>query len=318
MTTLFQYARSKAIRGSAALLATVCCLAVPERAEAELVTALLQNTTTGLQGVARFDSSTPSLFSSPFVAISGTVEGFLGIDFRPTTQQLFGLGSLGGLYVINPLTGVASLQANLSAFPGNGTFFGIDFNPVADLAGAASLRLVNEADQNFAVNANTGAATAQTAITPGTANLTGSAYTNNDINPATGTTLLGLDAVSDTLLSTANPVGGVYTTVGSLGVNANDAFRVSFDVSGTGIAYAAFTPTGSANANLYTINTTTGAAASLGTIGPGGGLFLTQGIALLPDITPASVPEPSSMILLGLCGAGAFGYRLRRKTTTAA
>src|SRR5690242_15130651 len=85
-------------------------------------------------------------------AISGLNQDLIGIDIRPATGQLYGVGSLGTIYTINPLTRVASAVANVSV-PLVGSRFGIDFNPVVD-----RLRLVSDLDQNLRVDVTTGAA----------------------------------------------------------------------------------------------------------------------------------------------------------------
>ncbi len=74
-----------------------------------------------------------------------------------------------------------------------GTFFGVDFNPAAD-----RLRIISNTGQNLRHNVNAGGVTLSdtalnyTAGTP-TSGLTGAAYTNNDLDPATGTTLFDVD-----------------------------------------------------------------------------------------------------------------------------
>jgi hypothetical protein len=86
----------------------------------------------------------------------------------------------------NPFTGLV------------GTAFGVDFNPVPDLAGNPSLRVISEVGQNLRINVNPGANVGQVTtdanINPAaTTSITGSAYTNVDVNPATATTLFGID-----------------------------------------------------------------------------------------------------------------------------
>jgi hypothetical protein len=57
-----------------------------------------------------FDSATPATTTA--LTISGIgAESILGIDIRPATRALYGLGSAGNLYVINRVTGNAGSRA---------------------------------------------------------------------------------------------------------------------------------------------------------------------------------------------------------------
>src|SRR4051794_13064927 len=57
----------------------------------------------------RFDSAAPGTILSS-VSITGMVgsEQITAIDFRPTTEQLYGLGSNSRLYLINQVTALAT------------------------------------------------------------------------------------------------------------------------------------------------------------------------------------------------------------------
>src|SRR5688572_7609093 len=93
----------------------------------------------------------------------GTVAGLqggetlLGIDFRPANGQLYGLGSGGGIYLINAANASAMLVSRLvpvapaTAVALNGTSFGVDFNPVPD-----RFRIISDAGQNLRVNVDNG------------------------------------------------------------------------------------------------------------------------------------------------------------------
>jgi len=60
-------------------------------------------------GIVTLSTSAPGTLS-PTKAITGLQGGeiILGIDVRPTTGQLFGLGSTSRVYVINATTGAAT------------------------------------------------------------------------------------------------------------------------------------------------------------------------------------------------------------------
>jgi hypothetical protein len=110
---------------------------------------------------------------------------------------------------------VASLDKTLS-----GSRHGLDFNPVPD-----RLRLTSDTDQNLRINVDTGATTVDGALNgAGNENVTGSAYTNNDTNTATGIVLYGINVngaggLAELVIQNP-PNNGTLTTVGSLGFAA--------------------------------------------------------------------------------------------------
>ena len=251
-----------------------------------------------------FDAAQPGTLTAS-VAITGIQAGenMLGIDFRPATGQLYGLGSTGRLYVIHPVTGVAAqVGTGTFAVALNGTAFGFDFNPVVD-----RIRVVSDADQNFRLNPNDGTAVDGDPGTPGAQqdsnliytagdvnagdnpSVVGSAYTN-DFAGATTTTLFGIDSVNDVLVrqggvnvppGSPSPNGGALFTIGA-GLGANTDANVGLDVAPlTGTAYASLTVGGISG--LYTVNLATGGAVLIGTIGDG--TVDVRGLAL-----PATVP----------------------------
>ena len=75
----------------------------------------------------------------------------VGIDVRPSTGVLYGLGSDGQLYAINRSTGTADKVGTPIAGFDASAGVGFDFNPVAD-----ALRVIT-ADKNYRLNATTGA-----------------------------------------------------------------------------------------------------------------------------------------------------------------
>ena len=203
-------------------------------------------------------------------------EDILGIDFRPATGQLYGLGSSSRLYVIDPATAVATaVGAAPFATALEGSSFGFDFNPTVD-----RIRIVSNTGQNLRAHPDTGAvvaidgrlAYAQTDSNAGRKpGVAAAAYTNPDNDPATGTTLYDIDAALDVLATQSPPNAGTLNTVGSLGVNTNDL--AGFDITASGQAYAALKANGGAkgprcgNSQLASIDLSTGTAMSLGYIG---------------------------------------------------
>jgi hypothetical protein len=194
----------------------------------------------------------------------------VGIDFRPATGELWAIGNAGGLYVVDPATAVATFraQAAVSGVPLvlTGTAFGIDFNPTVD-----RLRVVGDDGQNLRINVDTGATTVDGGLNVGAppvpaTGVAAVAYTNNDADAATGTTLfdLDLDSATDQLLIQAPPNNGSLNATGNLLVDA--AGDGGFDIvsvvrGGTTVdvvAYAALTSGGVTR--LYEVDLITGRA----------------------------------------------------------
>jgi hypothetical protein len=277
---------------------------------AELLTGV---TTIGT--LVTFDSSTPGAPSAP-IAVTGLQAGetLLGIDRRPATGALYGLGSTSRLYAINPITGVATEVGSPGAFTLSGTAFGFDFNPVVD-----RIRVTSNIGQNIRLNPNDGTLSATDTplnfevgdLNQGNApHLTGSAYSNNSPG-APVTTLYDIDSNLDILTTQGSPNGtpvspntGILFTVGTLGFNTSDL--VGFDISGlSGVAYASMTAPGGNASQLFSINLSTGAATLVGTIG--GGLPLAD-LAAIPG---SAVPDAGSSLFL-LCTGVALAGGVRR------
>ena len=191
------------------------------------------------------------------VAVTGLQPGedILGIDFRPGTGQMYGLGSTSRLYVINPETGVARAIGAGAFTPAlNGSVTGFDFNPTVD-----RIRIITSSGQNLRANPETGAIAATDLNINGPAGtiISGAAYTNN-MAGATATTLFDVDQNSDVLYAQIPPNDGVLVPVGPLGLDVSDG---GFDISGASDAFGMFTING--RSNLIAIDLATGVANSI-------------------------------------------------------
>jgi Domain of unknown function (DUF4394) len=185
-----------------------------------------------------------------------TGEKILGIDYRPATGQLYGVGSSSRLYIINAETGAARALGAAAFTPAlNGSVVGFDFNPTVD-----RIRLVTNAGQNIRLNPETGTVAAtDAALNPGTPSVSEVAYINNRAGVTT-TTLYNIDVASDKLFIQNPPNNGTLVEVGSLGVNAEGA--AGFDITDNDLGLAALTVGG--KSDLYVMNLATGSALKIG------------------------------------------------------
>jgi hypothetical protein len=151
----------------------------------------------------------------------------IGIDFRVQDGALYGVGNGGGVYQLDTSNATATL-VNVLTVALDGTSFGVDFNPAAD-----RLRIVSNTGQNLRHNVNAGGTTiADLALnyTPGTnaTGIVGAAYTNNDLDAQTATTLFDLDTSLDQIAIQAPPNNGSLNPTGMTTVDSGSA--AGFDI----------------------------------------------------------------------------------------
>ena len=267
---------------------------------------------TNRQQIVRFDSGAPGTFlsASAITGLVGANERIVGIDFRPANAQIYGVSSEDRVYIIDRLTGVATA---VSATPLAVPYFAggevdIDFNPLVDrtryVSGSFNAR-INQLT-GFAVDGNAGLAGIQsdTALNyvAGDANFGvvpnagGTAYTNPDVNPATGTRQYTIDSSLAILSEQTNFNGGLLSSIGALNLGRPLGANYGFDISESGVAYLGFNelPIGAQFINyLYSVNLATGQSTLLSSSIPAtsGGL-----------VDVAAIPEPTALSLLVAAG----------------
>jgi len=207
------------------------------------------------------------------VAVSGLTGGdtaLVGIDYRVQDGSLYGVGNTAasaGVYSLDAKTGVATPVTRLTVAL-SGTSFGVDFNPAAN-----ALRVISDTGQNLRQPfATPGAATvsdgalsyAAPAVATG---VNGAAYTNNDLDPATATTLFVLDTALDQIAIQSPANAGSLAPTGKLGVDA--AGVTGFDVYSVlrGGSSVASIGLAAVNGSLYEVGLLNGTATSLGALG---------------------------------------------------
>jgi hypothetical protein len=228
--------------------------------------------------IVTFDTSAPGVALST-VTVTGMQPGEqpVAIDVRPATGQLYALTNQSRVYVVNPVTGIATAVGAPFTPALSGANFGFDFNPTVD-----RIRVVSDTGQNVRLHSDTGAVvSADMALNPGTPHVVGSAYTNN-VAGATTTTLYAIDSTSDQLLIQNPPNNGTLVPVGPLGLDTTDL--VGFDITANdNLAFATLTSVANVT-GLFRINLTTGAAVLVGTVanGPYKGLaVLSRGVPMV-------------------------------------
>lgn len=213
-------------------------------------------------------------------------ESLVGIDYRPATGELFGVGNSSQLYRIDLTGGTATKVGGTFSALLVGTKFGVDFEPTTDL-----IRIVSDSDQNMRVQPTDGAVIdtdpdagiqtdtnlAYTAGDPGAAvdpTIDEAAYATN-VGGAPSTRLYAIDSHLNNLVNIGSVGGGPASTnagqlftVGSLGIAPLSVG--GFDIAtanNTDTGYAVFRTDAKQPSQLYTVNLTSGAVTAGGNIG---------------------------------------------------
>jgi Domain of unknown function (DUF4394) len=219
------------------------------------------------QQLVKFSECRPGRLKEigPVSGLQGKDGMLVGIDFRVQDGQLYGLGDGGGIYTIDANTAVATLFTQLTIAL-DGTSFGVDFNPAAN-----ALRIISDKGQNLRHPFAPGATQFITQMDLSLNNagatalgVTGAAYTNNDLDTNTGTTLYDIDTTLDQVSIQSPPNNGSLVPTGLLTVDAGTT--VGFDIytqlrKGVAVDNNAFaTLVVNATTGFYRVNLFTGSA----------------------------------------------------------
>jgi hypothetical protein len=223
--------------------------------------------------LVRFDTNAPETSMG-----AGTIQGLqpgetaLAIDLRPSTGQIYLLGSTNRLYVADPLG--EPFMASAVGPPLSpalvGSRFGIDFHPVLDV-----IRVISDAGQGLYLDPDTGRVLSVFQDISSESRRIVELASSDNAPEGTMTRLFAIDSRTDELL-VATESG--FQPVGVLGVDTSDL--VGFDIAANDdAAYATLTDATQTDAgtSLYRIDLVTGAASLVGPViyGPFIGLALT-------------------------------------------
>lgn len=268
------------------LSAAALVMAAGASASGELIYAVTQD-----QKIVSWDSSDPTnILSARSIRGMQSNEIIQSIDYRGSNGLIYALGSYDRLYTIDPVNGQVTQVGPTFPMLIDGSNFGFDFNPVND-----GLRVVSDTNDNYVLNADTGAFMQVVDLAYGAGDpnfgadpsVISSAYSPN---VAGSTILYGIDTKLD-ILVTQNFSAGTLTTVGNLGLDVTALG--GFDISSfSGIAYAVVQDVSQSKSDFVTIDLTTGQISQIGQVD--GGLVITA-------MTVIPIPAPASAgVLLGL------------------
>ncbi len=224
----------------------------------------------------RFTSGAPgTILSQVNVTNISSPETLRGLAFRRTTGQLYVVGAVSGtsnvaatLYLLNPATAVLTSIATMTlAHPS----FDLGFDPVTD-----QLHLFGSTGQHLRIDPNSGAIIASDvalAFAAGDVHFGAvPGIVGADFTPGFSPTVYAIDKTSDSLVrigsagsAPLNSSSGQVTTIGLLGKDTEGLTGLDFTPGGS--AFAVLNSPADITSNLYTIDTNTGHATPLGTIG---------------------------------------------------
>lgn len=233
------------------------------------------------------NASSPSSITGPY-SVTGMASGesLIALDFNQANGTLYALAydsimMKGRMYIINTTTWSASAvgSAAVSMNLDNGKNTGFDFmattsNMVRVVASNGNNYVLNAADGSINATGSSSISYAPSDIHFGSAaNIGATAYTNSFYG-ADATTEVGYDVTNNSVVTFDNTNMYYVHTNGLSGVLINAGSSVGIDAyydatTHNNTVYLSATPVLGAGAVLYTVNTTSGAATSVGVIGSG-------------------------------------------------
>lgn len=246
-----------------------------------------------------FDTAAPATFITS-TAITGLKQSdgvtndanavLLNLTYHASSDMHYGIDSNSNFYSVTR-GGVATLVSN--TFSSLGFAAGFAYDPITDkmlFASDVAENVFIATNGTLTTNSNLiyGSGDANFGVTPKIFAL--------GIDPDFGSSYF-IDADLNTLVQSFDPNFSELFTVGSLGLDV-----VAFGgavVDGNGNFWGALSTDG-LSSTLYSINTLTGAATSVGNFGSGVGIH-----------SMAAIPEPSRALLLGMAFVGLL-FRRRR------
>jgi hypothetical protein len=246
--------------------------------------------TTNQNLLLAFDERRPDRLTDviPLLGLGSGVT-LVGIDFRPATGDLYGVGTDSAVYRVNPQTGIAvaeNIGPDGKPIPFTpalmGMKFGVDFNPTVD-----KIRVTSNVGENLRLNVDEGTLLMKDGnLNPGMPQVVGSAYTNSSFRPFIAkpatTTLYALDAATSQVFVQNPPNAGTLTNGQDVGFRVGQ--DVGFDIVGDEPdikGYVANRRNGARGSTLYRLNPVNGRSKSLGRIGSG--RYVVTGLAATQD-----------------------------------
>lgn len=258
--------------------------------------------------LVRFDSARPGDLAGP-VPITGlqTDETIVGIDYRPRTGQLYGLGVVHGssadavrVYLLDAIGGSATQVPGSTSFTvATGNSYAFDFNPTVD-----RMRIVHNADENFRIDPNDGERVdtpPDTDLNPAGRSIEAVAYDRNfesGVASSWRTTLYGISRTQSLLVTiggidqSPSPNDGAVKSAAlhTLGPVISPTGGIGFDISGlSGSAFATWVDKADGFAKLFTIRLISGEATLVGPIGDGS--LALEGLSAVPPARLVLAPE---------------------------